>query len=392
MGSFRKKTGKEALAKSGEGFFMSIKILGKPIGALGEEDGDGDGFVTGPSGEDNVPAPIANAKDDIKKLWNDVKKKQLDADEKRIIKAVKETKPPMHSNEKMLEILLRADKGDSRAAKKITRDWAKSIFEMKGLGDDGSYSAELWGDDEGVRIWGQRNMRVADEFSSSPYIQIGGKIVDSDGKKVGIFERHIYLDGSNDRFEPHAYHEILRIDKEHQGKGIGADFGIKAESKYEALGVKSIHLNAGLDDGIYTWSRAGYNFKSDSGRKNFLADIEDRYKMLLKEAGGDKSKLVAGGFKTAVGRRYTDKGDIVAPTPLFENVEHLDAFLKLLGAAKKQTIESEGAISPSAFAMFPASKFILRGLNKDMFRKIRTMPKAAKSISITGLDKVFRRV
>lgn len=392
MTSFRQRTGKEALTKSGEGFSISHKILGKPIGSLGEEDGDGDGFVTGPSGEDNVPAPIANAKDEIKKLWNDAKKKQLEADEKRTIKAIKETKPPMHSNAKMLDMLLRADKGDSRAIKKITRDWAKSIFEMKGLGDDGSYEAELWDDDEGVRIWGQRNMRVADEASSSPYIQIGGKIVDSEGKKVGIFERHIYLDGSNTRFEPHAYHEILRIDKEHQGKGIGADFGIKAESKYEALGVKSIHLNAGLDDGVYTWSRAGYNFKTDSGRKNFLADIEDRYKMLLKEAGGDKSKLVAGGFKTAVGRRYTDIADMVAPTPLFESVEHLDVFLKLLGAAKKQSLESEGAIPPSAFAMFPASKFILRSINKDMFRTIRVMPRATKSITITGLDKVFRRV
>lgn len=35
------------------------KSLGKPIGGVSDIDGDGDGFVSGPSGQDNIPAPIA---------------------------------------------------------------------------------------------------------------------------------------------------------------------------------------------------------------------------------------------------------------------------------------------------------------------------------------------
>jgi GNAT superfamily N-acetyltransferase len=393
MGSFRKKTGKEALAKSGEGSFMSLKILGTPIGGMGEEDGDGDGFVTGPSGEDNVPAPIANAKDEVKKLWTSARAKQLKADEARAIKAAKAAKPPKYTNEQLHEALRKANRQeDKRGARKMARDWAKEIFEIKGLGDDGEFSAELWNGDDGMRIYGPRSIAAAHEYDPEPHIRIGGKIVDKDGKKVGIFERHIYLNSDNRKIQPYAYHEIFRIDKEYQGKGIGADFGIGAEAKYEALGIKSIHLNAGLDDGIYTWSRAGYNFRNDKDRENFLKDIEMRYQQLLKDAGGDKSKLIAGGFSTGVGRRYTDSGDMKAPTPLFESQDHLEAFLKLLGAAKKQKLDDSGALPPSVFAMFPASKFMFRGMNKDMFRPVKSMGSSKKSIVITGLDKVFSGV
>jgi hypothetical protein len=38
---------------------MRSKALGKPIGGMSEFDGDGDGFLTGPSGQDNIPAPAA---------------------------------------------------------------------------------------------------------------------------------------------------------------------------------------------------------------------------------------------------------------------------------------------------------------------------------------------
>lgn len=34
------------------------KALGRPIGGVSDVDGDGDGFVTGPGGDDNIPAPV----------------------------------------------------------------------------------------------------------------------------------------------------------------------------------------------------------------------------------------------------------------------------------------------------------------------------------------------
>lgn len=46
---------------------LLAKVLGRPIGGISDVDGDGDGFVTGPTGEDNVPAPAAAIKPNISK-------------------------------------------------------------------------------------------------------------------------------------------------------------------------------------------------------------------------------------------------------------------------------------------------------------------------------------
>jgi hypothetical protein len=39
-------------------FDLYVKSLGRPIGGVSDFDGDGDGMVAGPDGEDNVPAPV----------------------------------------------------------------------------------------------------------------------------------------------------------------------------------------------------------------------------------------------------------------------------------------------------------------------------------------------
>ena len=41
---------------------FSGKSLGRPIGGVSDSDGDGDGFTTGPDGEDNIPAPLRSVK------------------------------------------------------------------------------------------------------------------------------------------------------------------------------------------------------------------------------------------------------------------------------------------------------------------------------------------
>ena len=393
-GDPKQKKGKKALSFAD---LIQVKILGKPIGSLGEQDGDGDGFVTGPSGEDNVPAPIAKAKDEAKELWDDVKAKQFKEDSERALKAAeaaKAAKPPKHTSVELARLLRLAHRReDKRGAQKMVRDWAKEIFELEGLGTDGEFHSVLYGRrDNGVQIWGPSSFSAADENNPELHIQISGEIKDKAGKNVGIFERHIYLDSDNRKGKPYAYHEILRIKPEYQGKGIAADFVMGAEAKYEALGLDAIHLHAGLDDGVYTWARAGFNFPNNKDRKKFLEEVDNRYQKLLKDVGGDKSKLIAGGFKTSAVARYNDQGQVEVPTPFFESPDHLEAFLKLLEQAKKQDINDPDALPPSAFTLFPASKFMFRGMNGDMFRPIRSISTSEKSIIITGLDKVLRRV
>ena len=63
----------------------SSKVLGTPIGGVSEFDGDGDGFRTGPSGEDNIPAPLAELPDELttemlKKMQDQVDPRYLDKD------------------------------------------------------------------------------------------------------------------------------------------------------------------------------------------------------------------------------------------------------------------------------------------------------------------------
>jgi hypothetical protein len=41
---------------------LMVKVLGTPIGGVSDVDGDGDGFVTGPGGKDNVPVVVASIK------------------------------------------------------------------------------------------------------------------------------------------------------------------------------------------------------------------------------------------------------------------------------------------------------------------------------------------
>lgn len=63
----------------------SSKALGKPIGGISDVDGDGDGMVTGPSGEDNIPAPLAELPEKLttnmlKKMQDQVDPRYLDKD------------------------------------------------------------------------------------------------------------------------------------------------------------------------------------------------------------------------------------------------------------------------------------------------------------------------
>jgi hypothetical protein len=186
----------------------------------------------------------------------------------------------------------------------------------------------------------------------------------------------------------------LSVEKQHKGKGIGADFTIASEAQYAAVGLKEMRLNAGLADGVYTWLRAGYRFKNDKGRKDFAETIERRYQEMLKDAGS-KENLVKGGFTTSVGgRRLDDEKTITMPEPLFESMEQLDLFLKFLGRAKGAPLGSEREIPPAVFTMFGAfSKRLLRGMNHDMVKDInpRFQPEQ-KSLIITGLDIVPTRV
>jgi hypothetical protein len=407
MNLFRQKVGEETLARLGGGLPMSEKSLGETIGQASsavnpsEEDGDGDGFRTGRDGKDNIPV-TKPVKDAIKEIWSDKKQKALEADEKRIIavaKRFKDRKPTQSVrdiNRLLVSARMREDIVDAR---KDARKWAKSIFEMDGLGENGEYKVRLYKGNTGVNIVGRkRDMPAVTEKMEEPYphIRISGEILDKDNNPVGFFERHIYLDANNTKNKPHVTHEILRIKDEYKGKGIGSDFTLATELMYSKMGIDSIHLNAGLSDGGYTWLRAGYGFKDDKQRVKLAKQIEQRYQEMLKDAGS-KEKLVAGGFMTAVGRHFGDSSNVgeatKMPEPFLESMEELDKFLKILGQLKKYEFDSPEAVPPASLTLFgDFSKRILRATNFDVTKPVRSFPDGQKSIKIYGFDKLFTRV
>ena len=405
MFSFRVKTGKNAVLNSGDGVFADVKALGRTIGSVvpdgepSEFDGDGDGFRTGPTGEDNVPVSPKRAADALRGAWDKLREKKMTGDEARAVKAAQQTKgkKPKYTPSEMGKLLRGArTRQDAADARKMAREWCESIFAIEGLGDNGDYKVKLFKGETGVNIVGRKREVLAVHNEDEPYlhIRISGQLIDKDGKSAGVFERRIYLDDYNAAKKPYVYNEILRIDPEHRGEGIGADFTLASEAQYAAMGLDEMRLNAGLSDGVYTWLRAGYRFKNDEERVDFVKTLEKRYQEMLKDAGS-KENLVKGGFDTTVGSRWTDDDKWTKmPEPLFESMEQLELFLKFLGRAKSSPQGSDREIPPAVFTMFGAfSKQLKRGMNNDMVKEInpRFAPEQ-KSLVISGLDIVTTRV
>lgn len=356
-------------------------------GSVSTIDGDGDGFVSGPDGRDDIPAPVVAAGKEVMKLWDAVRAAQLDADEKRAIKAKEaaKKKPPAHSLAEVAQKLTRAQRREEVIeARQMAYAFAKSLFEVDGLGDDGSYRARLLPPKGHFFIKGD-TFKDADEMHPELHLLVEGEIVDKDGKRVGLFSRSVYLDSENRNAQPYIYHDFFKIlSEDNRGKGIGADFTLATEARYETLGISEIHLNAALHDGTYTWSRAGYKLKSKRARDLFVADIRERIEKMTGEAGG-VDKLIAGGFKSSIGILRKD-GPRDIPKDLLGSREEFDTFMKLVDA-----IEA-GDAEPAVLTAFPKfARNIMFGMITDMKKPVGIRNRS-KALYLYGLDKIFNIV
>ncbi len=186
MFPFRLKTGRNTVPTNGGGISIDVKNLGRTLSSLtsvanpSEVDGDGDGFVTGRDGRDNIPF-----KGPVKKmaaLWSEKQQKALDADEKRIIAVAKKLKgrKPKYTISEIDEIFSKAKtREEITKARKAARDLAKSLFEMDGIGENGEYKVRLYKGETGVAIHGRKRESPA-VHQENPYPPIGvaGEIVD----------------------------------------------------------------------------------------------------------------------------------------------------------------------------------------------------------------------
>ena len=87
---------------------------------------------------------------------------------------------------------------------------------------------------------------------------VTGHFVNSNGVRMGEFERSINWDGPGGRTV--VQHETLVLNPEYQGMGIAEAFNSHALAKYRQIGVDHIEVYAGSTVGGYAWAVAGFRF------------------------------------------------------------------------------------------------------------------------------------
>lgn len=112
---------------------------------------------------------------------------------------------------------------------------------------------------------------------------VEGKIIASDGAVAGKVNRWYQRDEDGSYF---VKHERLELKKQYRGQGFSTEFSKFSEDFYRSIGIKRIKVDAGLEDGAYTWAKAGYTWRTGSEpvviSKEKIWDLEERG--LTKEA------------------------------------------------------------------------------------------------------------
>jgi GNAT superfamily N-acetyltransferase len=112
---------------------------------------------------------------------------------------------------------------------------------------------------------------------------VKGDIIGPDGGDAGTIERWFDRDADGSIF---VKHELLSLERRYRGQGFSTEFSKFSEDFYRSIGIKKIKIDAGLEDGAYTWAKAGYTWRTGSEpvviSKEKIWDLEERG--LTKEA------------------------------------------------------------------------------------------------------------
>lgn len=107
-------------------------------------------------------------------------------------------------------------------------------------------------------------------------ISVEGVFVDDSGQELGYFIRDISTLANSELklARPGVAHQELKIEElSDRGLGIGLSFGLASELQYKRAGLEEIALLAGLDNGVYTWARDGFDWIDANDRQQFLVDL-----------------------------------------------------------------------------------------------------------------------
>ena len=220
------------------------------------------------------------------------------------------TTPALPDRKEFLERLLRGDYGDepwemdaktsdgaleSLTGRKPTG--APKLFENGEIlrADQEQILARLKQTYEG-RKFGEFTLRMdlAGLREASRKVDIEMTILDKLGNEVGQVQRTFsktYVSSiGDDIFE--VSHELMKLDRSARGQGFSTAFSEFSEAWYKENGFTQIKVHAALENGGYTWARAGYTWdeaipttadrvKDRINRLRFSADTEPGNKAIL---------------------------------------------------------------------------------------------------------------
>lgn len=133
--------------------------------------------------------------------------------------------------------------------------------------------------------------QVTDVYAGNGYIQVHGTLVDVDsGAYLGKFERSFSEDYNGGIQVEHVWFRI--DDPDYRGTGFGTEFIRQQEDFYISQGLSRITVHAGLEDGGYTWARAGFDWDSEQGEYAF-GSVYANIDLYLADGGSDPDGFLA---------------------------------------------------------------------------------------------------
>lgn len=145
--------------------------------------------------------------------------------------------------------------------------------------------------------------------SGDIYSIVTGEIVDSNGERVGFFQRKL----KNDQMVMN--NSLLTINESHQGRGIATEFQKASERAAMSLGMEGITIDA-VSDGSRAWAteRFGFEFRAEPYGLR-------RVQRELKSSGGNAAlDELAARFKTTDKTKWPRPHEILALGPIGERI------------------------------------------------------------------------
>lgn len=220
-------------------------------------DGDGDGLT-----DDGTPwerPAVPRVLERVSERWGRGMDEYLERRRDAAKRVFKRESKRQRAKMDIQTIQAAIDSGDDIEMRRV----ANVLFAHEGLGTNQDVKSKVK-EVQSITLGGQQ------------VISVEGIFVDDSGQELGYFIRDIspLANAALKLTRPGVAHQELKLeDISDRGLGIGLSFGLASEFQYKRAGLEEIALQAGLDNGVYTWARDGFDWSSPEVRQDFLSDL-----------------------------------------------------------------------------------------------------------------------